>query len=230
MGHLLRPKLIDELIEPVAIDPRSEPQRVRRHPEARRPRRLSPHPETRAQSVVDDGLHAPVGTPHFAPEQPLDIRFQGQCRSHGGIVMRGMVDVEMLSARSERSVSTGCGRIGSWRRPAGVQRSAIALSPGESDAIHPRPARARGRNGMRPGKRNRAPRQASSPASAKAGTNGLSEGKSSANAASPPPRETVLFRHRRFPIVRCRPTSLRYFIGPDRVLATFRTVGSRDRS
>ena len=113
---------------------------MRRHPEAGRPGRLSPHPETRAQSVVDHGFHAPVATAHFPPEQPLDIRFQSQCRSHGGIVMRAMIDGKMLPVRSVSSAQTGCCRIGSLRQPARAKGRGGRLFQGtvDGDAAGPR--------------------------------------------------------------------------------------------
>ena len=47
-----------------------------------RPRRFAVHSQPKAQSIVDDSLHVPPGAPDFPLKQLLDIRVDGQCRSH----------------------------------------------------------------------------------------------------------------------------------------------------
>ena len=49
---------------------------------ARQSGRFAARSKPEAQSIVDDGLHAPVGAPERALKQLLDIRVEGQRGSH----------------------------------------------------------------------------------------------------------------------------------------------------
>ena len=94
-GEFLGLQLVHELIEPIGVDTRLEGEGVGFHLETGQPRRLAPSAEAAPQGIVHDGLHAPVGTPHLLLQELLDVGFDRQSGSHGGILMRMGIDIKM---------------------------------------------------------------------------------------------------------------------------------------